>query len=227
MSPEALRHSIHWLTRRFVDLLCRFEVTGREYVPSSGPGLIIFNHTSNFDLPLVYAAVPRPDVIGLVAADYRTRWWIRVLIEAQGSLWLRRGESDRETLRRARDVLASGRMLGMSPEGGRSSAGSLREARPGAASLALTAGVPVVPAGIVGANQLHRSWRRFHRPAITLRFGPAVDLPSASGLSRKAHRREATTAMMEAVARLLPPRYRGVYQVPGVPGRGPLSRRGS
>ena len=65
------------LLRRILDLLfaglSSRRVTGLDNIPSDGGCLLVFNHLSNFDPPLIFTLLRRSDVTGLVAANYRRR----------------------------------------------------------------------------------------------------------------------------------------------------------
>lgn len=192
-------------------LVARRDVHGLENIPREGPCLVIFNQTSLLDTPLVNVLVPRPDVTGLVALDYRRNPLYRVLIEAGGGLWIRRRSADRGALRAALDALARGWVVEISPEGRRSPDGSLVAARPGPAFLATRAGVPVVPVAFANTAGVASSWRRLRRPTVTIRVGPPFRLAPVDGPERRRRLREAADEMMCRLAALLPASRRGVY----------------
>jgi 1-acyl-sn-glycerol-3-phosphate acyltransferase len=101
----------------------------------------------------------------------------------------------------------------MDPEGRRSHAAGMQDARPGVAYIAARAGVPVVPVGITGAEAATQAWRGLRRGQLTMKIGkpitlPAIDLRSPS---RKQALRANTERVMRAIAELLPENYRGIY----------------
>ena len=89
------------------------------------------------------------------------------LIAAHGTLAIRRGESDRDALRRMRQAVRENEMLGLFVEGTRQTNGVPGEAKPGAAMIAISEGVPVVPAAIHGSQE----WKLGNRAAVSLAFG--------------------------------------------------------
>ena len=211
---RASRAPRHWSTgivRHTMARICRLRVEGSENVPEAGAFLLVFNHTSNFDPPLLRTAVPRDDLIGLVAASYRDKPWARFFIEGSGSLWLARGTADRTALRRATEALSRGTPVGMSPEGGRGSGRALRRAKPGVASIAGRSLAPVLPVGIVGADMLGAALRRGRRADVLVRIGKTFRPASHSDRAAKAQRQAQADEIMTRVANLLPPEYRGVY----------------
>ncbi len=212
--PERPRWSTT-LVRRTVSailgLLARREVSGLENIPRHGPCLVVFNQVSVFDTPLVNVLVPRRDVTGLVAHDYRRNLFYRVLIEAGGGMWIHRRSADRAALRAALRALERGWVVEISPEGRRSPDGALVQARPGPAFLATRAGVPVVPVAFTNTGNLAASLRRLRRPTITIRVGRPFRLAPIEGGDRHRRLQEAADEMMGRLAALLPPPYRGVY----------------
>ncbi len=100
-----------------------------------------------------------------------------------GAIPVENDPRDLGSLRRALLALKQGAVLGIFPEGGRSDDGSLKTGKPGAALLALRAGVPLIPAGLVGTFAAYSRHHRFPRPKpILVRFGEPLDLPA--GLAR-------------------------------------------
>ena len=126
------------------------------------------------------------------------------------SVWVRRGEVDRQALCEALDVLNSGCVLGIAPEGTRSlSTHALQRGKTGAAYLATRTGVPIVPVGIIGTENLHHNMPRLRRTAVRVVVGKPFHLPEDQ--ARGQELREYTDLIMQRIADLLPEEYRGVY----------------
>ena len=192
-------------------VLARRTLSGVENIPRQGPCLLVFNQMSLFDTPLLSVLVPRRDVTGLVARDYRRNPVYRLLVECGGGMWIRRATGDRAALEAGLAALKRGWVVGISPEGRRSRTGGLVQGKPGPAFLARRSGAPIVPVAFVDTDKLAAAWRRFNRPTIEIRVGEPFRLPGPGGGSRKQHRRDDTDRIMCHIAALLPPRYRGVY----------------
>lgn len=192
-------------------LLARRRVTGQENIPTEGGCLLVFNHLSNFDTALLFSLIRRSDVTGLVAADYRDRALYRVIVEAAGGLWLRRGASDRKALASTLALLEQGWMVGMAPEGRRSPTHALIDGKRGAAFLATQANVPIVPVGVVNTQHLGRALKRLRRIDLTIQIGEPFLLPHPSKANHRQDLEAATDIIMCRIAALLPPEYRGVY----------------
>lgn len=207
--PRWRRALLRGMVRGLFRLAARIEVIGAEQIPSGGC-VLVFNHVSNFDPPLLFAVIERPKLTALHAANYREKRFHRFWLEAAGTLWIRRGEGDRAALRRSIAHLEHGWIVGIAPEGTRSRDHVLHAGKPGAAALAAHAGVPVLPAAITGTASLAAGWKRLRRGRITVRFGEPFRLP-ANAAKNKQGLRAATDLLMSRVAAMLPREHRGVY----------------
>ncbi len=189
----------------FLRVYCRWEVSGREQVPESGGVLLIANHTSYSDPPLVGAACRRP--VNFMAKaqlfEIPVLGWV---IRRTHAFPVRRGAGDRGALRRAVKLLRAGKVLLIFPEGTRSSDGRLKELEIGAAFVALSARCQVVPVAIVGADRFLPRGKPVLLPAkVRVRFGAPLDLYRFDG--RRPTRevlKEVSEEMAGAFRKLLP-----------------------
>jgi len=200
------------LFRIIFRILARVSIVGLENVPSQGPYLIVFNHLAISDPPLVLAFWPaRPDAVG--ASNMMDTFLVGHLMRWYGTVRVHRGYYDRRLLTAALACLKAGRPVLIAPEGGRSHTPGMRPARPGAAYLAIKAGVPLVPVGVTGTESLFSHWRPGRRTLLTMRIGKCFKLPftSLNGAERHHILDAATGTIMSQIASLLPPEYRGTY----------------
>ena len=194
-------------------LVGRGRVEGLEQVPRTGPVLVVANHCSNLDPPIVGWAVGHRSgrVIHFMAKEEVRTWPVAGwLARNAGVFFVRRGEGDRAAQRIALAILEHGAALGVFPEGTRSRDGHLAEGRAGAALLAIRTGVPILPVGVAGTQHIFRGRRLIpRRSTVTVRIGPTFTLPvQAEGLDRAALR-AGTETIMRAIAAQLPPEQRG------------------
>ncbi len=192
-------------------LLTRLQVEGLENIPADGGYLLTVNHLSVLDAPLVFHLIPRPDVTALAAKKHRRNPVFRWFVNQADGIWIDRHNPDAAALRKARDLLRRGWIIGIAPEGTRSRTGALIEAKPGVAFLAAQADVPVLPAVIWGTERAWNAWLHFHRPRLGVRFGEPFRPPPVARKRREADLRRNTRLIMCRLAELLPPAYRGVY----------------
>jgi 1-acyl-sn-glycerol-3-phosphate acyltransferase len=151
---------------------------GLENVPMSGGAILAANHLSFIDSVFLPVLVDRP-VYFLAKADYfenpRTRWFF----SAVGTIptYRQGGERSRRSLASGVGLLRRGDLLGIYPEGTRSPDGRLYRGKTGPVRMALEAGVPVVPCGIVGSREAQPPdvYLPKRRP-VTVRYGRPIDL---------------------------------------------------
>lgn len=132
-------------------LATRLRSYGSERVPQSGGVVLAFNHFSWIDVPCFGYASPRT-IYFLAKIEAHRVHGLGELIRLFGTLSVRRGESDREAVRRMRDVVREGNVLGVFAEGTRQRSGVPGRVQPGAAMAALQEDVPVVCAAIHGSQ---------------------------------------------------------------------------
>lgn len=180
----------------------RLEVRGTEHVPASGPVLLVSNHASVLDPPLIGGAAPRPLSFMAKAELFRVPLFGR-LIRALNARPVRREGSSAGALREALAVLAAGRALLVFPEGTRGAEGAVRPGKPGAGMLAVASGAAVVPVYISGSGRALPRGRAVPRPVkVVVRFGAALSFAGADDRDRRDRYREVTEEMMQAIARL-------------------------
>jgi 1-acyl-sn-glycerol-3-phosphate acyltransferase len=205
-----LYHIIRAIVNVLLYLLVRREYVGLENFPAEPPYILVTNHLSVFDTPLLLTACPHT-IRALAAAKHRRNPVYGPLIAIMGSIWVQRGEVDRRALREALDVLKRGGALGMAPEGTRARGTyALQEGKTGPAYLATRADVPLVPVGLTGTEQIKDNLPRLRRTPVRIVVGKPFRLPE-SGRVRGQKLHEYTDLIMRHIAELLPEEYRGVY----------------
>jgi 1-acyl-sn-glycerol-3-phosphate acyltransferase len=155
-------------------LLFRFQASGRENLPAEGGYVIAAGHVSNLDpWPLGLGLWPRRFLRFMAKSEL---FWFPLgpFIAGCGAFKVHRGRADREAIENAVRLARDGHVIAMFPEGTRRKKGIRKRhqahAHSGAARIAIEAGVPLVPAGIRGTNDLRRlaPWRvRFGAPVAT------------------------------------------------------------
>jgi len=213
MKLRPLVQLILWTFDFLFRLLARARFYGLENLPQRGPYLMIVNHLSYADAPLVAIGVRSPYMVALAADTYQKNFLFRWLVETVGGVWISRGSGDRGAIKAAVDTLKSGKILGIAPEGTRSKVThALMKAKSGAAFIASKAGVPVLPVAVTGTQNIWRDLRRFRRAEVTLTVGPTFTLPPLVGEDKNKQLEEHTHEMMCRLAALLPEEYQGVYR---------------
>lgn len=151
------------------------KVRGREYVPREGAALIVCNHLSLAD-PFVVGYAAGRIVCYMAKVELFSTPIVGFLIRQVGAFPVDRNRPAADTLRTALTVLKEGQLLGMFPEGTRSTSGELLEFRAGALRIAARARVPIIPAAVHNTDRALPP-RRWLRPArIGITFGPPIEV---------------------------------------------------
>ena len=206
------------LSRVISKCVTRIHVEGLQNVPKSGPLIIVANHMSNADPPLVHGyltpALGRP--MHILAKESLFVGPVGTFLKSQGITPVKSGGSDIEAYRTASAVLDDGNVLTVFPEGTRSRTGQLGEPKPGVAMLATRTRAPILPVGISGTDRFLGRGSRF--PKIGARIVIRVGKPFTADLDKSKPRRAAmdavTDRIMGEIATLTEPRHRGRYGRP-------------
>ena len=152
--PSWLYLLIGALSLPVVKIVFRYRATGAENVPAAGGFVLAANHWSNLDpWPLAIPFFPHRFFRFMAKAEL---FWFPLgwIIRSAGAFKVRRGESDEEAIATGVGLAREGYAVVMFPEGTRREKGVRKKHearwRSGAARIALTADVPLVPAGISG-----------------------------------------------------------------------------
>lgn len=144
----------------------RLRVYGSDRVPPEGGLVVALNHVSWIDIPLFAFANPR-NTYYIAKAEAHAIPGLGQFIRAFGSFGVRRGESDREAVRRMREVVRDGNCLGVFVEGTRQRSGELGPIQPGAAMVAHRENVPIVCGAIHGSHD----WKLGNFARCTISWG--------------------------------------------------------
>jgi 1-acyl-sn-glycerol-3-phosphate acyltransferase len=155
-----------WAGRRVVPLFTRLAAPAAAYgidrVPRDGGAVIAANHFSGIDHPLIGVFSPRP-MHFLAKAELLEIPGLGQLLRLLGVFGVRRGESDREAVRRAREIVREGGLVCIHVEGTRQRFGHPGPIHPGGLMIAMQEGVPVIPLGL---DTFHWSLRNRRKCAL-------------------------------------------------------------
>ena len=179
----------------------RLIVSGAYNVPRRGGCLIAPNHLADCDPPFALNGSPRP--LWFMAKDELFEMGILgPLMRFAQAFPVTRGEPDRAALRRTEELLKARQAVVVFPEGELSQSGELQKILPGAALLALRAGVPIVPMGICGTNFIMPYGTMIPRPTLRrvhIHFGAPIDLSQLRDLPKREQREAAAKLMEEGI----------------------------
>lgn len=212
-------------------------VTGLEHIPRSEALILVSNHFSWFDGPLLMIYLPIR-IVFLLAVETERVCFFRFLSRTFNLIPIWRGQVDRKAMRAAIAALKEGRTIGVFPEGGidptmaaarergerieqiaghtaRHSA-NLIQAQSGIGLLATQAQTRLLPVALLGTEKILINLRRLRRTQVRIRvgrpFGPLSLPDDTPRRERRQHFDALTQDTMRQIAALLPPGNRGPYQ---------------
>jgi 1-acyl-sn-glycerol-3-phosphate acyltransferase len=191
-------------------ILCRIDVAEMARIPPAGPLILVANHISSLEAPIIYTHLqPR-----LATAFVKAETWDHPLLGPLATLWdsipLHRGEADAEAFRRGLQALDQGRIVAVAPEGTRSH-GVLQRGLPGVVLLALRSKAPLLPLVYFGHEGFRDNLRKLRRTDFHVRVGEPFMVEPVPGRVDGNTRQAIVDEIMVRLANLLPPAYRGVY----------------
>jgi 1-acyl-sn-glycerol-3-phosphate acyltransferase len=196
----------------FVRLVWRLRVRGAEKVPTEGACILAPSHRSMMDIPFLACTTRRR--IRFMGKRSVFEWpVIGRLFFTLGSFAVERDGDDRSALRAALTILErDGEPMAVYPEGTRRRGGKIAELQPGAAYLAMRAGVPIVPVGIAGTEEiLHEpdgTTRRFPRLSrVAIVVGDPIYPPARDGAVKRAIVNELSARLRDELQRLFDDAY--------------------
>jgi 1-acyl-sn-glycerol-3-phosphate acyltransferase len=143
-----------------VKLFFRPKVTGLDNIPTEGPALLVSNHLAFCDSIFLPVAVPR-QIVFPAKSEYFTGkglkgWVVATFFRSVGQIPIDRsgGRASLAALNTGLEILSSGGLFGIYPEGTRSPDGRLYKGKTGVARMAIVAGVPVIPVAMIDTEKL-------------------------------------------------------------------------
>jgi 1-acyl-sn-glycerol-3-phosphate acyltransferase len=168
--PERLWPYARWLVTPPTLWLAPTYGYGLDRVPASGGGIVAANHLSAIDPPLVGSLSPRT-IYYMAKAELLAVPVVGEILMWTGAFPVHRGEGDRESLRRAREIARDGHLVGVFVEGTRQRLGYPGRVLPGGMMIALQEGVPVVPCGVYSFG-----WSPRNRMPCCVVWGDPIEL---------------------------------------------------
>ncbi|MGM0413814.1 MAG: lysophospholipid acyltransferase family protein [Bacillota bacterium] len=189
---------IYKATRGIFKLYARFimrvDIKGMENIPESGPLVVMSNHISFLDPPLIGAIMPRKIHYMAKAELFKNRV-IGAFLKKLGAFPLKRGTGDSRAFRKAIKILRNNGVLGIFPEGTRYPEGSPGKPHSGSVMIAIMAKSPILPIAI-------KNIKRKGRPEVII--GEPLVLEEYYGKKlKKEEREEVANQVMTEIISLL------------------------
>jgi 1-acyl-sn-glycerol-3-phosphate acyltransferase len=199
----------------------RPHVEGLEYIPKTGGAIFAGNHLSVADELFLGSVVPR-HIAFWAKSDYFVGtgirgWFTRQLMHGLGAIKVERsgGRAALAAFDGAIPVLKAGDMVAVYPEGTRSPDGRLYRGRTGVARLAVAAGVPIIPVGMLGTDKVQPIGQPYPMPfrgKVTVKFGKPIE--TAGRADDRTSLRALTDEVMAEIQKLTGQEYVPRYAPP-------------
>jgi 1-acyl-sn-glycerol-3-phosphate acyltransferase len=178
-------------------VLFRVRVVGREHVPPDGVYIVAPSHRSILDVPFA-GFVTKRRIRFMAKEELFSSRIGRWLFTKLGAISVDREVTDRAALRASQQALESGEPLAIFPEGTRRTGPVIDDLFDGVAYLSLKLGVPILPVGVGGSEQILPSGKVFPRiRKVAVVVGPLIEPPAGTGTVRKRSEIAALTATLQ------------------------------
>jgi 1-acyl-sn-glycerol-3-phosphate acyltransferase len=153
---------------------------GLEKVPKKGPLVVVSNHGSYYDPPLLSTTIRRP--VSFMAKEELFKVPVlKELIRLYGAYPVKRGSSDRQAIRLALNALKDGWAVGLFLEGTRTKDGRIYHPKLGAALIAAKANAPILPVSLWGVEKIVKKGSAIPQSVpLTLRVGDVIPPPTST-----------------------------------------------
>jgi 1-acyl-sn-glycerol-3-phosphate acyltransferase len=177
----ALYHAFKWsVVSPMLHAYFRGKIYGVENVPQSDPLVVVSNHASYFDPPIVSNCVRRP-VAYMAKQELFEIPVLAQAIKLYGAYPVSRGNADRNAIRAALECLENGWAVGVFLQGTRTPDGQITDPKKGAALLAAKAQAPILPVSLWGTEGILVKGSSIPRAVpLTIRIGSVIAPPRST-----------------------------------------------
>jgi len=147
----SIARAIAWI---ILKIFWQMKVEGFENIPKKGAVIIASNHVSYLD-PAVLAASLNRKIYFITKKEVFKNTFISFILKNLNAFSVDRENVDMLAFKKAINILREEKVLGIFPEGTRSSNGELQELKLGAIKIAMKTEVPILPVGIIGTHKIY------------------------------------------------------------------------
>jgi len=166
----SIARAIAWI---ILKIFWRMKVEGFENIPQSGGLIIASNHVSYLDPAVLVASLNRK-IYFIAKKEVFKNTFVSFILKNLNAFSVDRENVDMLAFKKAINILREEKVLGIFPEGTRSSNGELQELKLGAIKIAMKTGVPILPVGITGTHKIYPRGVKFpilFKHKIIIKYG--------------------------------------------------------
>ncbi|WP_036487793.1 1-acyl-sn-glycerol-3-phosphate acyltransferase [Myxosarcina sp. GI1] len=176
-----LYYFLKWsLVSPLLHVYFRGKIYGARNIPGTGGAIIVSNHASYFDPPILANCVNRP-VAFMAKSELFKVPVLKQVMSLYGAYPVNRRASDRRAIRMAMSAIERGWLVGIFLQGTRTKDAKIVNPKLGAALIAAKTGVPLIPVSLWGTEQILNSNLPIPNPTpVTIRIGDAIAPPQST-----------------------------------------------
>lgn len=187
------------ITKVLTSLVFKIKCEGKENLPKEGAYIVSCNHLTSFD-PLLLAVRSGRPIHFMAKYETFEKPFTRFFLTHLNSFPVKRGSSDKSSIEYAINLIKSGHVIGIFPEGTRNKeGGEPLKAKSGVALIAKATNSDVVPCSIYFGE------KKGIRTPVTVRFGKLIkfeELGFTDGARSTAEIRNASRMIFDETVRL-------------------------
>ncbi|NQT58979.1 MAG: 1-acyl-sn-glycerol-3-phosphate acyltransferase [Bacteroidetes bacterium] len=199
------------IIKGLMHISCKLDVKELQKVPKNGPIIIMANHVSFMEAPILYLFMQPRRTIALGKTELWESAVTRTLMNWWECIPVKRGEIDMKSIKECFAVLDKGDFLCIAPEGTRSPKGTLNRGQAGTSFIAIKQQVPMLPVVHIGLENFSKNIKKLKRTPVKICVGKPFTLILGKKRFNSEERQDITDEMMRRMAALLPVENQGFY----------------